>query len=448
VYWLGQRVFRTVGGRAAADYEAFRDRGLLGDWIDRGCIVHTREVDRSAAPSDGPVPRYVLEHAAIPFVSYPYEWPFAALKRAALFHLDLQLEALDRALQFSDASAYNVQFIGARPVFIDVLSLRPYRPGDLWLGHRQFCEQFLNPLLLRALLGVPHNAWYRGSLEGIPTAELNRLLPPGRKLSVNVLSHVTLPARWQARVNARAARGRPVANTTRPLPERSYRGLLHQLRDWIAHLDPADVAPSVWNRYDRTHTYDAQALERKRRAVGAFIARTTPALVWDLGCNTGEYAELAIESGARRVIGFDTDHPALDRAFDRAARRDLAFLPLVVDAANPSPDQGWYQQERQGLGARARADALLALAVAHHLAIGRNVPLDLLIGWVTSLAPRGLVEFVQKDDPTIHQMLAWREDVFERYTDTDFVSALERHARIVRREILSTTRCLFEYERS
>ena len=68
----------------------------------------------------------------------------------------------------TDASAYNVQFIGPDPVFIDHLSFRKYVDGEFWAGHRQFCEQFINPLLLQSVLGVPHNAWYRGALEGVP----------------------------------------------------------------------------------------------------------------------------------------------------------------------------------------------------------------------------------------------------------------------------------------
>ena len=37
---------------------------------------------------------------------------------------------------FSDATAYNVQFIGANPIFIDTLSLRRYREGEYWAGHQ------------------------------------------------------------------------------------------------------------------------------------------------------------------------------------------------------------------------------------------------------------------------------------------------------------------------
>ena len=167
VYRVGSRVFRTVSHRAAADYEFVRDAGLLRLWSEKGLIVSAEEVDPVILGDVGAAPCYVLEHPLLPFISYPYEWPFPVLKAAALLHLDLQLLALPEGICLSDASAYNVQFVGVRPIFIDTLSFRRYRDGDFWIGHRQFCEQFLNPLLLRAFLGLPHNAWFRGSLEGV-----------------------------------------------------------------------------------------------------------------------------------------------------------------------------------------------------------------------------------------------------------------------------------------
>jgi len=87
------------------------------------------------------------------------------------------------AISLSNAGAYNLQFVGAEPVFIDYLSFRRYRSGEFWRGHRQFCEQFLDPLLLDAYLGVAFNNWMRSSLGGITTVEMNRLLPIRRKWS-------------------------------------------------------------------------------------------------------------------------------------------------------------------------------------------------------------------------------------------------------------------------
>lgn len=443
VYREGTRVLRALSPSAAPHYEYVRDEGLLARWIERRWVVGTREIDAPAIP--GVDARYVLEHDPVRFVSYPYEWSFPALKAAALLHLDLQLDALRHGVHLSDASAYNVQFDGARPMFIDIPSFRRYHPGEYWAGHRQFCEQFLNPLLLRSAVGVPHNAWFRGSLEGITAAELNALLPAARKMSWNIISHVTLPARLAARA---AASRRPASAPRRPLPTRAYAGLLNQLRDWIAGLEPLGPAQTTWSHYETTHTYSDDERERKHAVVARFMQRVRPAMVWDVGCNTGEFAQLALESGAEAVVGFEPDHGACERAYARAATLPRPFLPLVIDVANPSPGQGWNEHERSGLAARGPADAILALAVTHHLAIGRNVPLDDVAAWLTAQAPAGVVEFVPKDDPMVRLMLASRADVFDAYTMEAFASALARFARVVASETVSASgRCLFVYER-
>ena len=82
-------------------------------------------------------------------------------------------------------------------------------------------------------------------------------------------------------------------------------------------------------------------------------------------------------------------------------------------------------------------DAVIALAFEHHLAIGRNIPLTEIMRLITGLAPQGLIEFVHKDDPAIQKMLALRDDIFDDYNIDNFVAALERHARIIRRQRVS-----------
>ena len=431
-----------------ADYEWVRSRGLFELLARDGWLVESREVELELPDDAAREAEYVLEHARIEYVSFPYEWPFPALKAAALHHLDLHLKLLEHDANLSDASAYNVQFQGARPVFIDALSLRPYRDGEYWMAHRQFCEQFLNPLLLRAMFGIPHNAWYRGSLEGIETNALSALVPFRQKFSWNVLSQVVLQAKLNRTASARA--NESIAKVqTRRLPKRGYVGLLRQLRRWIASLSPKDTGPTTWGDYERSHTYLPEEEGDKRRFVAEFVERVRPGLLFDLGCNAGAYSALALESGARKVVGFDYDQQALEIAFARASALKLDFLPLFLDAANPSPDQGWQQAERPGFARRAGADALLALAFTHHLAIARNVPLPRLLAWITSLAPQGVVEFVPKDDPTVRQMLALREDVFPDYHRPAFEAALESCARIVRSVPVSRHgRQLYWYDRT
>lgn len=428
VHVVDGRVFRTVSRRAAPDFEAVAAAGLHDRLAAEGRLVAHRRLDAAEAAGLGLEAPIVLEHPRLPFVSWPYEWTFPALKAAALLHLDLHLDALAAGFTLSDASAYNVQFRGPSPVFIDTLSLRPYRDGEYWLGHRQFCEQFLNPLLVESLLGVSPAPWYRGSLEGLPATDLAALLPARSWLSWNVATHVLLQARFQ---RAATRKGAGKASAARKLPREGLVAMLRGLRSWIARLEPGGPKRTAWSDYAGETSYAPEETAAKRAFVEAFVRRLRPETVWDLGCNTGDYAAAALSAGARRVVGFDFDRAAAGRAFERARRESLDFLPLVLDAANPSPSQGWAQEERPGLRERSGADALLALALVHHLAIGRNVPLPRVAAWLVDLAPAGVVEFVPKSDPMVGELLRLREDVFDEYDETRFLATLGERAEVV-----------------
>ncbi len=448
IYARGGEIYRAVMGKAAGEFAAFRESGLLDRLIQKGTLVSTCEVNATVLAKTGVDPSLVLHHQRVPFISYPYEWSFSLLKAAALLHLNVQIDALRGGFSLSDSTAYNVQFNGLKPVFIDVLSFRKYVEGEIWSGHRQFCEQFLNPLLLRAFFGIPHNAWFRGNLEGIETAMLARMMPWWRNLSFNVLSHVTLQARLQS--TAIADNGKSVARAKAvKLPKLNYERLLLSLRDWISGLQPKDTGQTVWQHYAENTTYDSAEQKAKKRFVAAFCEKVKPAQLWDIGCNTGDYSEVALSSGAKQVIGFDFDQGALERAYARAKAKSLNFLPLFQDGANPSPNQGWANAERKSVLGRSGAQAVVALAFEHHLAIGRNIPLPGVVDALVKLAPAGVIEFVQKQDPTVQQLLALREDIFPDYTISAFEAALKSRARIVKQETVSVSgRTLYWFDRT
>jgi len=138
----------------------------------------------------------------------------------------------------------------------------------------------------------------------------------------------------------------------------------------------------------------------------------------------------------------------LESAFARAREQNLAFQPLFFDAANPSPNQGWNEQERSGLRARKSADAVVALAFVHHLAIARNIPLDQLVDWIINLAPAGIIEFIPKSDPMVQSLLRHREDIFLDYTREAFLTHMERNASLVSTAVISASgRLLASYKR-
>lgn len=440
------RIFRTISDRGFENYEHSKKSGFLDAAIEKHLVVDCREIKEAYL---GVEAKLVVEHPKLPFISYPYEWSFEVLKTAAIFHLDLQLMALEYDVALSDASAYNVQFIGTSPIFIDVLSFRKYTEGEYWGAHRQFCEQFLNPLLLRAERGVGHNATYRGNLEGISTTDIDKLLPVWRKFtSWTLFTQVFLQAKFQSGANKKGGEKLDTSKQ-RSLSKNAFTEMLTQLRNWISKLEPKDKTKTVWADYAGDHSYADQETQAKREFVMEFSRAVQPKILWDLGCNTGDFTKAAQDITKCVGIGFDFDQNSLDEGFLRARKEKSNFFSVFLDAANPSPSQGWDNVERLSLGDRANADAVLALAFEHHLAIGRNVPLPQVIDWICSLAPSGVIEFVPKSDPMIVQMLSLREDIFDEYNIENFESALQKNAKIVKSiQVSQAGRRLYWYEKN
>ncbi|PWG02164.1 class I SAM-dependent methyltransferase [Sphingosinicella humi] len=439
------RVFRAVFDAGSGHYEAARDAGVFGKAINRGHLIGLYERQPGALEGPAAKPRYLLEHPRIDFVSYPYEWTFSALKAAALLHLDFHLDLLDDDFTLSDATAYNVQFEGTKPVFIDHLSIVRYEEGALWAGQRQFAMQFLAPLLLWSKRGLAPNAWYRGSGEGLTPEDVARVLRVRDKLSFTVLAHIVGPTYIHRRSVAKGLERRK--GTEARLSKKGLVAILRGLRGFTEGLRlPAQK--TIWADYAGSNSYDEERRRAKHEFVARFVNSSSPGLLFDLGCNSGDFSRTALDHGARSVVGFDFDFGALERAYARFNRDGRRMLPLWLDATNPSPSQGWASAERKSLAERKGADAVLALAVIHHLAIAKNVPLDMVVDWLMSLAPTGVIEFPSKSDPMVRELLRGRRDIFPDYGEEAFLAHVKARGAITDQSRLGDNgRLLIVYDR-
>ncbi len=70
---------------------------------------------------------------------------------------------------------------------------------------------------------------------------------------------------------------------------------------------------------------------------------------------------------------------------------------------------------------------MLALALIHHLAIGHNLPLDRIAGYLARLGRVLVIEFVPKSDAQVSRLLLSRADIFPNYTKEQFERAFARY---------------------
>ena len=435
-------ICRALSAGALTEWNVVRQSRFFREAVAAQRVISTETLSDSPEMSDGLGEgdwAGVLRHAVVPFVSYPYEWSFGMLQDAARLHLELLEQALAEDITLKDGTAYNVQWFGTRPVFIDVASFERHVPGQAWAGYRQFCQTFLYPLLLQSYKHIPFQPWLRGCLDGITPQECWNLMSFRDFFRRGVPAHVWLHSKLQSSRtvedvdNSRALSASGFSKDLILANVAGLKRLIGGLR-W-------NPAPSTWSEYGAATVYTPVDRQAKEEFVGRVVHSQHWKIVWDIGCNTGAYSRIAAEN-ADLVVAMDADYLAVERLYQALKANPqqgaAPILPLVNNLVDPSVGLGWRGAERKALLDRGRPNLTLCLALIHHLVIGHGVPLreflECLAGWGTSL----IIEFVSKQDPMVKRLLRGRRDNYADYEPEVFERWLSELFDVVHSEPLAT----------
>lgn len=389
-----------------------------------------------------------LEHARVPVVTYPYEWTAGMLKDAALLTLDVQRSLVRKGCSLKDASAYNVQFVGGRPVLIDALSIEKNGRPAVWTAYGQFCRHFLFPLLLWRHQGLDLKGYFLAHRDGLGAPEVFARTGWRQRLSPAFLLDVSLQklahdAALRGEVRRRERSGRfwrePASSRAQEL---NLDRLFAKLEGLALPARPAGAWSGYYGRKGEAHAGERE----KRLFVEKFLAKRAPRAVLDLGCNTGRYAFLAAAAGAN-VAAVDADHACVESVYARARREGADVLPVWMDLANPSPGLGVGGRERPRFAERARADAVIAFSVAHHLMADARLPPAALCGMLAELAQRHLLlEYVPWDDEDYRAASSLPDASVPRVPLRSFLGAFSRRFRLLEnRRVPGSRRCLLAF---
>jgi hypothetical protein len=412
-------LYRQVNKVYREHYDQLMGSGLYARLVEAGLLVPHEEV--GLEPEEPAYAYRVIKPQPLHFISYPYEWCFSQLKDAALATLAIQKMALDDGMVLKDATAYNLQFYQGRPILIDTLSFEIYDEGEPWVAYRQFCQHFLAPLALMAYTDVRLSQLLCVYIDGIPLDLASHLLPGRSRYNLGLATHIHLHAAAQKRYADKLMEPK---QATRRMGKISFLGLIDSLESTTRKLNwkPAGTEWGDYYRASASH-YSPAAFEQKKQLLGQLLERIHPATVWDLGANTGEFSRLVTALGVM-TISFDIDPAAVEQNYRlMKENKETSMLPLLMDFTNPSPSLGWHNRERQSLLERAPADALLALALVHHLAISNNVPLPMLADYLHDMGHWLVIEWVPKEDSQVQKLLSSRQDIFTGYHQPGFEAA-------------------------
>jgi SAM-dependent methyltransferase len=450
----------VVNAIGAADLEAFLASQSGRKLMAAGTVVPTRALDAAecrallADPSirelyEARGGQMILEHQRVDFPSFPYEWSAEMLHAAGLLTLDLAQALLADGLGLKDGTPYNILFRGPAPVFIDVLSFERRQPGDAtWLPYAQFVRTFLLPLLANQAYGLGLDQILTTRRDGLEPEEVYRWSKPTQRLRPPFFSLVSMPT-WlggkHKKDDSSIYRKKLLSD-----PEKArfiLDHMLNGLRRTLHRLKPAEGKSSVWSDYMSTNNnYTADHFQAKQRFVGEALAEFPSRSVLDVGCNTGHFSAIAARHGAK-VVALDYDPVVLGDVWRNAREENLEILPLAVNVTRPSPGTGWRNQECSSFLDRARGkfDAVLMLAVIHHMLVTERVPLAEILDLAAELTTNLLViEFVAPDDSMFQRLTRGREELHKDLTPELFETLCRRHFDIVRVQYVEgTTRRLY-----
>jgi hypothetical protein len=430
------KIHRQVNQVYSGEYDLLMSSGLYKHLVEQALLIPHIEIEENLTQTDYWYKTILPEQ--IDFITYPYEWCFEELKDAALLTLQTLRISLDHGMIIKDATPYNIQLHKGKPVFIDTLSFEKYDPLQPWVAYRQFCQHFLFPLYLEYYLKADLQKIMTTFMDGIPVEIISKMLPLKSNLSLGVWLHVYTQNTFRHSTKTKA---------------QQIKFNKKKLLNLISHLESIInkfivKKSTTWSNYYEETILGKDYLANKETLVLDFCKDLPVRSALDLGANEGYFSK-ALAARNIKVIATDTDSRTIGNLYQFIKENGvLNVLPLILDVTNPSPALGFNNKERAAFHDRIKVELVIALALIHHLVIGKNISLEMIAEYLSGVAPQLLIEFVPREDPKVQQMLASRHDVFESYTMDNFEFYFGNYFDIKKKEkIAGTSRSLYLMQR-
>jgi hypothetical protein len=424
VFFYEENVYRTLDPSAVERMKALLSLPFFAKWVESGNLINTKLMQASdVLPGTFYEGNCILWHEKVSTITYPFEWTFSMLKDAALLTLNLMETLIENNYILKDGTAWNICFKESRSCFYDVLSIDTYREGQPWEGLTQFLQEFYYPLMLQSYHGINFQPLWRATQQGIPVSLLYKTLSKIDIFKKGVFKYVYLQEKFSANkaISEAKLKGEFSKNAF------SKHSLLHMIKDLQKCIKSFEVTKhqSVWKEYDSQNSYKSEDVCAKEKFIEEGLDVLRPASVIDLGCNTGHYSLIAAKTS--QVISCDLDPICVDYIY---LQKNPKILPIVLNLMTPSPAMGWHLKERKDIFSRIKVGSFMSLALMHHLCITYNVPLESFVKLLRSIAPCGIVEWVDKKDPMVQFLLRNRTDIFNNYTWENFQKYLNEYFNI------------------
>lgn len=374
--------------------------GLIDELTKSGLFPRSEVTDLRTSDCD-----LVIQHEKVQVTTLPIEWSFSMLKDAAQVTLATNIIARKYGYQTKDSHGFNVLFRYGTPLFVDLGSFvriknefNSSKPG--WRAFGEFMRSFYAPLKIwsrgdsffarHALHGdqLPMSTYWRYQrplLQLLPTSYLNTF-------EYLYYQYKGLNTQSIDRFLQVASRRRIYEHIAQRIIwfSRKYSLLfssvnLESVSQQIDKINPPSIR-SKWADYQT-----GMEVTQRHQFVIELIKELRVKNVLDLGGNTGFLARQILSgTDIDYVISADYDENAVDRLYESLREHPARIFPVLLDFSISIADTKFKKVEE-----RLRAEAVVALALTHHLILSQGMSLDFVLGRIRSFTSKyAFVEFM------------------------------------------------------
>ena len=381
------RIFRAINNAEKTDVLYLFESGAIDELNKANLIPFSRISEIGLEGYD-----LVLEHEKIDVAIYPTEWSFTMLKDAALLVLHVNKILSKYNFETRDSHGFNILFHHSTPKYVDIGSFGKKTTKKYWSGKDNFREFYFyslymwskgNAVLAKQLLindGKYHSTkdyefcLYRYSLARIlPSKYLERffyylrLLRNLQKFNVNEILIVK-----KERQKRKLLKILMFLSKAGLIPNNHTN--LNRLARQIKRLNPPSVATEWGDYHSNLSEQELFTAESRFGLIVDQVKRLNIKSVFEIAGNQGLLSQ---EFGKTigRVICSDIDERAVDVMYKRAKKNNANLYPVLLDFLSPVY-QSLYYSENNSVFIRFKSDAVVALALTHHLLLTRKTPID------------------------------------------------------------------------
>ena len=339
----------------------------------------------------------------ISFQSLPIDWCASQLRAAAELTLEISKFINKNNYELKDASAWNIIFIGCEPIFCDHLSFRKIKENKWW-AFGQFIRNFVFPLIIKKYKRIDVGGLFRIFKDG-----------PSVNFTKEILGLRIYTTRyWLLIIQTNA--NKPKKNNINNIKFSIHHNLYEYLKFLLTGLEDQKQL-QTWTNYtkERCH-YPEEAINQKKKIVSEWLSEINPERVIDLGCNTGEFSNMALSINAE-VVAVDGSEACIEKLFTQN-RGNKKLYPVHTNLGDVCGGGGWSGEEYKSLIHRLDnwGDVVLMLALIHHLAITESISYKAIADMATKICKKYLIiEYISESDEMFKSLCLARNRPLEDF---------------------------------